>query len=403
MVPTCTIARDLAPKVAVSFMEHSGYKAQIMAASKLHDNGSVHKLPQGTPISAIPIYCLPGCPDSWVREAGTYVVAVRPDIGLWFDWTSNNQYTTAVVPSVKGQNPITGQKMEGGQMEQYRDVCPVHKVPFAHNRHCPECGFSWSPQNYVAHPDTLWWDGYFQNDGTVRQFFYTEDMSRDIASLSIGEENTMPAFGFAFFKYKHDPLVQQFRSRGLDIGSSMLFKKSSISAYHSDSAYYSDGLKGSYEGGVSKGSVTFAAIPCSAKSSSASLSMRSATHTASNDSRIGTFNFAPAEMQVMASLDSDDIDTTEVLSAGVCSAPGASAQSVQTVRKVAIGGGAVIDQKLSQDLRPLDDYHAAPQAVMRIYFVFEDGKDGLRDIISRGGIREITEKKGGFLNGLPVG
>jgi hypothetical protein len=72
-------------------------------------------------------------------------------------------------------------------------------------------------------------------------------------------------------------------------------------------------------------------------------------------------------------------------------------------KTVSVGAGAAIAQKLSVDLRPLDDYHTAPQAVMRIYFVFEDGKDGLRDIISRGGIKPLEEKKSGFLNGLPIG
>jgi hypothetical protein len=68
----------------------------------------------------------------------------------------------------------------------------------------------------VSNPDTLWWDGFFHNDGTVRQFFFTEEVKRDVASIIMGEENTVPAFGFAFYKYKHDVRLREPVRRSLE-------------------------------------------------------------------------------------------------------------------------------------------------------------------------------------------
>ena len=77
-----------ANKSAVTVMEHAGFKARIMKARRLTGEG-VHGLPSGSPIDVFPIASLPGCPEGWVKEAGTYVCPVSSDWGLWFDWTLN--------------------------------------------------------------------------------------------------------------------------------------------------------------------------------------------------------------------------------------------------------------------------------------------------------------------------
>jgi len=187
------------------------FTATLMRAPRLKDDGRVHGLPSGQPVPVYPIDMLPGCPEDWVREAGSYVCPVDVGWGLWFSWTKNDPLNTAVLTSVKGMNPITGRKVEGLFLEQYKDMCPVHAQKFeGDQRLCPECGFKWPPQSYVCNPNTLWWDGFRQPDGTVRQFFFTEDDKRDIASLVIGEHNTVPAFGFAFF----EPMERRERAPG---------------------------------------------------------------------------------------------------------------------------------------------------------------------------------------------
>ena len=104
------ISKDLMD-VCVFEMEHSGYKAKIMEAERLEDNGSEHGLPPGNAMRVIPIHCLPACPDSWVKESGSYIIPIEVDKGIWFDWTMNNR-SSGVVPSIKGMNPITGRKIE---------------------------------------------------------------------------------------------------------------------------------------------------------------------------------------------------------------------------------------------------------------------------------------------------
>ena len=177
---------DMLKKVSVSVLGNAGYKASLMAAHRLEPRfrcsscgwriekeqdkskcphcqseeieEDPHGLPQGTPIMAVPIHCLPGAPSGWVRDPGSYVVEVDCEHGLWFDWTMNDSFDVAVVPTVKGMNPITGLKTEDVSMHVYREKCPKHDIPFGHNYYCEECGFHWPAQNYVSHPNTLWWD-----------------------------------------------------------------------------------------------------------------------------------------------------------------------------------------------------------------------------------------------------
>jgi hypothetical protein len=394
--------------LAVLEMEHSGYRAALKAAPRLKDDGQRHGLPPGDSMPIFPIHSLPGCPENWVRDAGTFVVPVISEIGLWFDWTMNDPFYTSVVPSVKGMNPITGQKMEGCQMEQYRDKCPVHGDSFANGNYCEKCGYKWAPQNYVnGIGQQLWWDGFAQPDGTVRQFFYTEDVARDIASLAIGKENTMPAFGFAFFRYKKDkPPEPQITHRYLDISP----------LYKSKSYIYSSKIRNTGSTGWSSGAETKGcSAPC------------------------GSFEGE----QVMDCLDMDEgaiVDNSVLYTQ--CCAPGACAADIVETRlanndssksdlphfyspvstpidwkipenasrsiakramlkklEVSVGAGAIIDQGLKIDMRPLEDYHEKPQAMIRLYFVFENE---FAEIVAKGA-KSLQGSKQGYLARMPVG
>lgn len=423
------IAYKYAKDVAVSVMEHSGYKATIMAAAKLRDNGHVHALPPGRALPVVPIHCLPGCPDNWVRESGSYVVPVTADIGLWFDWTMNDSYNVAVVPSVKGMNPITGQKLEGCQMEHYRDTCPIHKTPFAHGRYCEECKYSWPPQNYVSTPNTLWWDGFFQSDGTVRQFFYTEDEQKDVATALIGKPNTMPAFGFAFFKYKHERPAETYRTRSMPeflyTGNTLGLTKggnSAINCFDSDSVtkgsqsfkkvkpgsghYKCGATKGGTKGGGSSAGQnawgygdyeSVDSIEISCLSASAPGASADGWQNRVSDS----FNETPmSHNEMLRSAVNYSADNIKVLSEDEGRALRPEMYERETMKEVSIGAGAAITQSLSVDTRPLADYHAEPQALLRIYFCFENQ---FKDIIDKGGIKKLEQQKNGFLQGVPVG
>jgi hypothetical protein len=182
-------------------MEYKGFKASIMEAERLKGD-CVHGLLPGT---ALPIYYVEEflrVPENWVKKGG-FVVPVKPEKGLWFDWRANSAVNTAVIPTVKGCNPITGLQTSGFHLERYENKCPKHGCDFLMERYCPECGYKWPPQSYISgNSNTLWWDGFRSEEGVVRQFFFTEDMMRDIATHLIGKENTVPAFGFAFYSPK---------------------------------------------------------------------------------------------------------------------------------------------------------------------------------------------------------
>jgi len=374
-------------------MEHCGFKASLMKAKRLADNGRPHGLPQGSRLPVVPISNLPGCPDEWVREAGVYVCPVDSDWGLWFDWTMNDSMNTAVIPSVKGMNPITGRKLEGPCLESYREKCPVHGTPFGHDLLCEECGYRWPAQNYVTHESTLWWDGFRQPDGRVRQFFFTEEEKRDIASLVIGKENTMPAFGFVFYETReHREMPKYF--------GSLFTGKIDVNWYCGNSTvvYTSnlDGILPNLElgsGSMTVGDNTGSAhVYCSNTSSAETPD----GHSFSNDA------------------DDIKIKYFKSMDLGVNGVNGMNLQRKdhplrkQTKKKsvskraaeVSIGAGAEITQELSPDGLGIDGWRDEPSSVIRLYFCFEEQ---FREIVERGGVRGIQTKREGFLDGLPVG
>jgi len=354
-------------EIQVDFMEHAGYKAKIMEAERLVGENTFG-LPPGSPISCIPLACLPGAPEEWVREAGSYVVKVNPDKGLWFDWTMNDAYSIGIIPSVKGMNPITGQKIEELNLTQYRDKCTVHKINFSHNNYCEKCGYEWVGQNYVSYPNKLWWDGFRQPDGSVRQFFFTEDEARDIASLVIGKQNTVPAFGFAFYKCKKERIVEtgsnnrnnyisntydnDFKFDDKPFNMNLNLKLHKFIPDNNDNFFFRDWYNSSNN--KSEATLDF----------------------------LGSDNDVP---QMMYTCCVNNINYNE---------QGAS------MRDVSVGAGAKISQSLQHDMLPLSEWHPEPQGLIRLYFVFENQ---LNTIVNNGGIKMLGNKPLGFMNNLPVG
>jgi hypothetical protein len=370
----------VAPEGCVLQMDHAGFKAGLMRAARLQDNGMVHGLPQGSPVPVYPIASLPGCPSDWVREAGTYVCPIEVGWGLWFDWTKNDALNTAVIPSVKGMNPITGRKLEGFGMEAYVDKCPIHDEPFAHGRKCEKCGYEWPSQNYVCAPDTLWWDGFRQPDGCVRQFFFTDEDKRDIASAVIGKANTVPAFGFVFYKPKNPrtpPKVEWRDSFGTGYGG-IPFGGGNIFIGHK---------LGEYDQIKTKGPIYYSSdhISYDSNVSTTSVSFSSNTKSLSGEVKAqGLMMNAEGEKEQLTS------GNMSVLRSARC-----------CVKKdVAVGAGAKIRQELSTDSLGMDGWQDKHSATIRLYFCFEEQ---FKQIVKNGGVKIITSNANGFLDGLPVG
>lgn len=382
-------------------MEYKGFKAQIMEAQRLTGD-LTHDLPPG---SALPVYHMDEFlkpPRGWMRGHGVFVVPVRPEKGLWFNWRNNSEINVAVLPTVKGCNPITGLQTSGFHLEKYENKCPKHNCDFMADRFCPECNFKWPDRNYCS-MSPLWWDGFRADDGTVRQFFFTEEMMRDVATHLIGKENTMPAFGFAFYTPKEMRQEPERVSRGVNSiiysasysapvvdfsdGDGSAFNSGDKMFFHNTSLNTADkkGLIGGTNGMFTHASSVY--LCNSGEDGVKTLSDKLEIRTTG---RVGLGSPSPKK-------------TLEINEETKKIKPKNFLRSHHVVRKknveVSIGAGAKIRQTLNRDPYPLDSWKDKPDAVMTIYFVFQEKFEELK----AGGMRNLKGCKEGMLENIPVG
>jgi len=185
----------------------------------------VHRLPPCCLQTAYKVDEYPACPDTWMHgsaKAASYFVAIEPGKHLWLDFRKNWSHThhVAIVCSVQGLNPQTGQFIEKLILQQFRENCPVHDEPFGADRFCQKCHETeglpskWQPQNYmttVSHKRTgtqnLWADGWYKDEGKIDGFLVTEETIRGIAAQAEELEHNKDkervfAIGIAFFLSK---------------------------------------------------------------------------------------------------------------------------------------------------------------------------------------------------------
>jgi hypothetical protein len=383
-------------------METNGFFASIMRADKkTKDNDG---LPTGMPIPVLPVDYLKDRPDFWVGGIGSYVCPVDADWGLWFNWTMN-RHDTGVLTSVKGMNPITGQRINGLGLEQYKTKCPVHDKTFKHGRFCEECNFKWPEQNYVSAPNPLYWDGFRSSDGQVRQFYFTPDMAKSVPELVIGKEDTVPAFGFCFYQPKK---IETFNAAGnrlkekfpeCELNRPIIFGRGTSGftgptgstdarGYRGPSAR---ALKGIEEIKTSKLDCT-SAVYFSSTSMDASCSAGSGSSFSLTNSAGGTTS--PSIRSKMRSFDKMSITSSCDVGIGAH-----SVHSMLLNAEVGVGAGAAIKQSLTTDKRSLEDWNDKPAGVIRVYFVF---REQFEKYVSAG-FHDLTGSKEGFLAGVPVG
>ena len=370
-------------------MEYKGFKAEVREAQRLTGD-HIHELPPGSPLPVYHVDQFVNVPENWMKGPGVFVIPVRPDKGLWFDWRGNSHMNTAIIPTVKGCNPITGLQTSGFHMERYENKCPKHNCDFMAERFCPECNYKWPSHNYVSVPNILWWDGFRAEDGTVRQFFFTEDMMRDVATHLIGKENTVPAFGFAFYTPKKRREKPRSITRGINTGGGI------ISPPHGSliGDFGFDELKTSYvvcnDSETNTGSVNV--YNCS---SSESLMVDKPLSSSKYLSSVGNVGLGtPNPDKLVKPLSMGDPLGSKRKSRSF---------SESALRKksaeVSIGAGAKIRQELSPDPYLLDSWKDTPDAAMTIYFVFQEKLEELK----AGGMRDLSGSKEGMLENIPVG
>lgn len=370
-------------------MEHKGFYASIMEAERLIGD-QTFGLPPGSALEVYPVDLFKVCPGNWMKGPGVFVVPVRPGKGLWFNWRMNDELNTAVIPTVKGCNPITGMQTTGFHLEKYENKCPKHGCDFKVDRFCPECGYKWPDRGYVS-GNPLWWDGFRGEDGSVRQFFFTEEMMRDVATHMIGKENTVPAFGFAFYS----PKVRREAPKYDNIPH--IYHMNSILNEHS---FVSKSMNSTLGGGL-KGSGDF--LGGGLKSFSATRGIkRKYGSSISSDVSYSAPTASSENMVRSVNLDSLSInhDTPQTDPSGydmdMCDV---QPRDFQPTKEVAVGAGAKIRQSLPVDKYDLDTWKDTPDAVMTIYFVFQEEFDKM----AAEGFNDFSDKQNGMLNGLPVG
>ena len=338
-------------------MKVDSFVAKLQFARRLWGD-NVHSLPPGNPAYVIHLDALPGAPKDWVRGPGSYVVPVDTDLGLWFDWRGDDHVNQAVLPSVKGMNPLTGRKIEELRLEAYVEKCPVHGEPFkGSNRMCEKCGWEWPPQNYVSGrgKEPMWWDGFRTGD-TVRQFFFSEDDKKDIASLVLGKNTAVPAFGFAFWRAKI-PIIPPPPPRPPDSTPTPTLT------------------------GTPPPYVWQTPTPTWGYPTPTMTSTCTSTPTGTPPP-----NKPPSQ-------------TCTATATATPKPPSHTPEPGRKPRNVSVGAGAEIDQKLSPDPLGIEGWQPGPAAIIRLYFVFQEQ---FADICEQG-IVDIKGKKLGYMDGMPVG
>jgi len=374
-------------------MSANGFYASVMKAEKQTSNTS--KLPKGVPIPVLPVDYLVNKPDFWIGGEGSYVCPIESDWALWFNWTMNNS-NTAVLSSVKGMNPITGQRINGIGLEKYQNKCPVHNCDFLHGKFCPECNFKWPDQNYISKPNPMYLDGFRSADGTVRQFYFTEDMTKSIPELVIGKEDTVPAFGFCFYKLKKDNRNYESGNRLRDIPkipvvqnfSSVIGLSRDLSADHVDGRLYTS--KALHSKRFRSGGDVLRSANVSYTSSVGEIK-----YSAPVDS-VRAFYSSSCETEYLAE---------NSARSGIICPPDSSVcfdsavNEVNMNAEVGIGAGVQIKQSFISDKREIQDWSEKPAGIIRVYFVFREQFE----MYASSGLRELTGYKEGYLANLPVG
>lgn len=345
----------------------SNLQAEINLPPAIKDRGdNVHQLPPHREATVYPVETYPAAPARWMRGGPTvssYFIGVKAGLGMWLDFNKCNlhKHDVAVLVSVQGVNPITGQKAYGQGLQQYLTKCPVHDCDFGQERFCPECKFKWPKQNYLATTGTpngmFWLDGFRSENGKVRQYVFTEEEMRGIAAQTIGEERVF-AIGIAFYLSKEpkptpppSPLRSYYKG-----GSGLMGSKKLYAASLSAEATYSASI-----GGVS----------C----------FMSRTLEAPHISMVERDT---SEMCVTS-----DASMEERL--GLC-----DTGAPEPARHLEVGAGAQIDQCIHDDPKELDYWKPEPEGL--IVLNYADARQ-LAEILAAG----RREEKPGFMAELNTG
>lgn len=366
----------------------------------------------------------PACPTDWEHgsdKASSYFVGVEPGKGMWLDFNGccEDTHDVAIVVSVQGVNSITGQKTDRMGLEQYREKCPKHDIPFQQDRFCPECKYKWPAQNYLATTGTpngrLWLDGFRAADGIVRQYLFTEDEAKGVAAKKIGKDRVF-AIGIAYYRSKDKKPQPEYtsRGRGVMLGGGACAYSEHVLGYcppPSDGLKFTSNKLGDFYGGSDEqtldacfddievgdsGPATYSAESIKVKTASWGEGT-SVPASASASGGTSCSSSAPMLNDTLKSIAPPPSAKCYMRSASPARFAKASVQQVTPVKKYEVAAGARIDQDVYLDPKELSYWEEQPAGF--IYINYCD-LETLQRIIAAGKRQESEE---GFLSDVPVG
>lgn len=300
-----------------------------------------------------------------------------------------NDNNLAILTSIKGMNPLTGRRINGLGLEQYIEKCPIHDIAFLHDKFCSECNFKWPDQNYITDPDLYYLDGFRSSDGIVRQFYFTEDMTKSVPELIIGKEDTVPAFGFCFYNLKEKPIVEYENGKRYK----NKFPKNNYNKNFTNLSYkdpYSHNFYIHPIFGYGGGGTTNRLFNLNSNSNL-------------DDSALDINYMSSASSKIQCN------NLTSNLEIPTASGP----ISIETINdnklheqnrllkntEVGIGAGEKIQQQFTKDSKLVNKWNEKPAAIIKIYFVFREQFERMVDE----GLNDLSGYNESFLQGVPVG
>jgi len=340
---------------------------------------TAHSLPPYASVDAYPVDEYPACPSTWMNGSdisSSYFVPVKKDKGMWLNFNDCCYHTheVAVVISIQGVNPITGQKTDILRLEKYEEKCPIHDEPFKQDMFCPICKFKWPAQNYIATTGTpgssFWLDGFRVPGGRVRQYVFTPEKIKGIANQLIGEDKVF-AIGIAFYLSKEKKPEPQGRAVLRSEGGDVL---ESFGGGHD--CYYAGkpNIIGSSD-------ISNVEVSCAIPPVIDSAHDRTLYQLGPNADTDGNY--------VLGEKTCADLNVDPVVQEPI--------EEVEDTVNLEIGAGALIDQKVFPDPKPIDYWEEKPAGM--IYINYCDKK--MCDKILKAGKRK--DKEEGFMEELNVG
>lgn len=329
------------------------------------------------------------CPTNWMHGSAmesSFFVPIEAEHGMWLDFNRcwQHKHHVAIVISVQGINPLTGQSQVEGKplcLEQYKTKCPKHDVEFGADRFCEKCGYKWVPQNYLATTGTpnglLWLDGFLAEDGVVRQYYFTEEEAKGVAHQIIGPEKKVYAIGVAFYLSKEPKPVPKYdilRSASWFSPAGYSGEAMYASCHSEDSpklSMYYDASQNPVSCSTSKGGETKSASLGAARG----MKKRSVKLQSCSGNSIQMNDAAPESAEL-------DFDSAEAC-----------------VKQLEVGAGAKINQKVYADPNGLDFWQDKPAGFVYINYCTVQQAQA---ILSKGR-KDRTAGGEGFLAGLKTG